>query len=495
MKTLLAYLLVALLSFTGMSLAHSGAEHIRDMACVLNGYGDCPKFKNLSQTITCAMDWTAHNMASASTKPAVEGLPSMFEKRFGMAVPGNHRLLGHGWSLNAEVPKKTLDFLEQKFIENGKPYRRQDVIKLYREWAKSVIDETAKVTNLPRRKASALASLLQNIHLLGDVEPGNTLIEYILSPEEIQKNLDKDLAELLGKDNPTYKRTSRQLKAAVRNAKAGARTLTQEASQKLAQDMLQNVLRESGIGPAMEKRLGKTLGFEFTGHALHEAEEATARSLANQAVKAGEEAVVRKGEEKLVRGAFGKGTAYGRKVAEASMKAASAGGKTVAVSSVVTVAGVVIKDGVWIPALQTAAWEGGAVFVIDAGIACYQYCSGSINTPEFNRKIQDAAIKGVSVGGASAVAVVLGATPGGWVVLGVGFGAYVVTDMALTYIHKLHDSKYLTIDDLADFGITSNTILDIKEDSILADPTPNTILADPEPNTILADPTPNTILW
>ena len=505
MKKLLIYLLVALMCLSGMSMAHTGPEHVKDMTCVLNGFGESPKFQELCDMITKAVDWTkadAERSAKAAVeagrpvkKSVVKGLPHMFEEKFGMSAPGNHRVLGHGWSLNADIPESTLDYIENTFKEKGLPWTRQDVKDLHKLWANNIIEEIKVKTKLPHQKASSFASLLQNIHLLGDVEPGNTLVDYVLGPEDIQKNIDKDLAELLGKDNPTYKEISKQLKAAVKNAKAGSKVLAKEVSQKLAQDML-NILYQADIGPALRQTLGKTLGFEFTEQALQKAGSATARRLAQQAVKAGEEAVVRKSEQKLTQAAFGKGTAYGRKVAEVSLKAAEAGGKSVAASSVVTAVGVIGKDGsIWIPALQNAAWEGGAVLAIDAGVACYQYCTGSINQPEFRRKLQDAAIKGVSVGGCSAVAVVLGATPGGWVVLGVGFGAYVVTDIALTNIHKVHDSKYLTIDDLADFGITSNTILDIKEDSILSDPEPNTILADPEPNTILADPTPNTILW
>lgn len=462
----LALLLLALLIFCpNMCRAHSGEQHVKDMLSVLNGFGDCSEFQTLCEAITKGMDETAANAAKSGEKALLEGLPCMFEKRFGMGVPLNHRLLGHGWTLNASIPRDTLNLIDSKFIENGLPWRKADVLALWKEWAGNCIALTEKMSKLPHSKARALASLLMDVHLLGDLEPGNALIQYVLSPEEIAKNIEKDLADLLGRNSPCYKRVSQEMDKVIRRALK--RGLTNNAKQELAQQLL-NILHESNIGSALYEKLGKTLAFDFTEQALRSAGEATAKRLAKQAVRAGEEAVVHKSEQKLTQAAFGKGTAYGRKVAEASLKAAEAGGKTMAASEVVTVAGVVATDGsIWIPAFKTAAWEGGAVFVIDTGIAYYQYCDGAIGKAELKRKLADAAIKGITVGGVSCVAVVLGATPGGWIVLGVGFGAYVITDMALTYYHRQNASKYLTLDDLAAFGITSDTILDIETDTCL----------------------------
>ena len=55
---------------------------------------------------------------------------------------------------------------------------------------------------------------------------------------------------------------------------------------------------------------------------------------------------------------------------------------------------------------------------------------------------------------------ILGATPAGWVVLAVGFGAYYVTDAALTAWHESSDRQRLNAEDLKSFGIESTSILD-----------------------------------
>jgi hypothetical protein len=86
-RTLLFFLLS-----TGLALAHSSAKlHFDDEATVFNGYGDCDNFKALVAAVSGGVD---------------NELPKMFREQIG-PVPGNHRILGHGWTLNASIPQKT----------------------------------------------------------------------------------------------------------------------------------------------------------------------------------------------------------------------------------------------------------------------------------------------------------------------------------------------------------------------------------------------------
>jgi len=99
---------------------------------------------------------------------------------------------------------------------------------------------------------------------------------------------------------------------------------------------------------------------------------------------------------------------------------------------------------------------------VDAGDAGYQYLRGNIYRPAFEQKIMDAAVKGVAVGSTIAVAVFLGATPQGWVVLGLGIGAYCITDAALSQWHEFQNRHFLNGSDLAQYGIEIDSVLDIK---------------------------------
>ncbi len=135
-------------------------------------------------------------------------------------------------------------------------------------------------------------------------------------------------------------------------------------------------------------------------------------------------------------------------------------GKVMAGSNIQIRPGILAADGKLLVGLESGAAAGILVFSIDAGTAVCQLMQNDILKPEFERKVMDAAVNGTTVGGAVAVAVILGATPAGWVVLAVGFGAYYVTDAALTAWHESSDRQRLNAEDLKSFGIESTSILD-----------------------------------
>ena len=58
-------------------------------------------------------------------------LPTMFREKIG-GIPGNHRILGHGWGLNDAIPKQTLDYLRKAY-----PGREQEIINIWRGGAKA----------------------------------------------------------------------------------------------------------------------------------------------------------------------------------------------------------------------------------------------------------------------------------------------------------------------------------------------------------------------
>ena len=125
-------------------------------------------------------------------------------------------------------------------------------------------------------------------------------------------------------------------------------------------------------------------------------------------------------------------------------------------------------DGRLIIPLKTAAKAAGnATFVVvafEAGIATYRYVTGSIGKGDFEDKLAEAAIKGATVGACTAVAVVLGSNPFGLVVLGVGFAAYEITDIAIEVTKK----TYLSTEDLEAFGAELDSVLSMSNDSVFA---------------------------
>jgi hypothetical protein len=131
--------------------------------------------------------------------------------------------------------------------------------------------------------------------------------------------------------------------------------------------------------------------------------------------------------------------------------------------------GLLLPNGRLLVAMKAGAADGVLVFALDAGVAGYQYLNGDILRPEFERKVGDAAVKGVAVGSATAVAVFLvgGTGPAGWAVLGIGIGAYMVTDAALTKWHQEQDRRFVSADDLRKLGVEVDSILNVNADSLL----------------------------
>lgn len=124
-------------------------------------------------------------------------------------------------------------------------------------------------------------------------------------------------------------------------------------------------------------------------------------------------------------------------------------------------AGALLADGRLFVAYRAGAESGILIFAIEAGTATYEYFRGDCLKPEYERKLTDAAVKGLTVGTVTAVAVSLAVAPGGFVLVGIATGAYVLTDCALRQWHEAQARRFLNRSDLAHFGIELQSPLEI----------------------------------
>lgn len=124
-------------------------------------------------------------------------------------------------------------------------------------------------------------------------------------------------------------------------------------------------------------------------------------------------------------------------------------------------AGALLPDGRLLVAFRAGAESGILIFAIEAGTATYEYFKGDSLKPEYERKLTDAAVKGLTVGTVTAVAVSLAVAPGGFVLVGIATGAYVLTDSALRQWHEAQARRFLNRSDLAHFGIELQSPLEI----------------------------------
>jgi hypothetical protein len=96
----------------------------------------------------------------------------------------------------------------------------------------------AQTTGLQRKQSGELAALTHDIRLLRDRTPDNTLVDYVLTTDEIRRNMVKSAGTLWGKRSDEAERIGNVLKAArARGAEESAR----------AEEMLR-ALKEQNIG-------------------------------------------------------------------------------------------------------------------------------------------------------------------------------------------------------------------------------------------------------
>lgn len=128
-------------------------------------------------------------------------------------------------------------------------------------------------------------------------------------------------------------------------------------------------------------------------------------------------------------------------------------GAVVATSSTVIkpVLSAILPDG----RLLCATNAGMFVVSIEMGLASVELWKGNIDLAEFERKATESIIKGVAVEGASYMALYLGATPGGLVVLAIGTGAYLITDLGIKEYQRRQWVHQTSIQELAKFRIVN----------------------------------------
>lgn len=418
-------LLVLLLLLILPCMAKLRPEHVSDMKYVFNGYGDA-SFKELSEAVSAGMD---------------ETLPAMYREKLG-PLPGNHRILGHPWALNDSIPSNVMEELTKNY-----PGKEDVVLNVWEEFATNLNAKAQRISGLPETQAKALAAMLYDVHLLGDYEPGNVRVDIVLQPELTVQNFIKESKALFKNQPQLAVEIEQRLEMVLKNSK-------KVDGQVLAQRLLDEMM-SLDIGGKLNKTWGKTLKTKYYPTLAELAAQNKAnRSMTRIAAKG-------RGSLKTQKTPLSKAQ-LGKRIGKGVLRPAA-----------------LLSDGRILVPLRDGSQNALLILALDMIEPTYQYVRGDIRWGDFERRLAEASVKAGAVGAATGIAIIIGFTPGGVVVLGVALAAYEVTDIVI----KATRHEYFSPRDLEALGGELNSILQPPADSIL-ELHPNSVL-QPELNTVL----------
>lgn len=415
-KTLLCLLAL----FPILCFAHGSAEiHCDDFTGIFNGYGD-DTFQELAKRINSGIDAYSFELEIKDSSGKVietihkKGLPGLFKEHLG-SVPGNHRILGHGWALNDDIPKQTLDYLSKFY-----PGREKEIIDVWRTFANEINSEAVRLTGLPPKQAKAYASLLYNIHLLGDLEPDNTLIDLVLPRERIARNIEREV-EILFKNDPNYVAfVKKRIASAMRRG---------GSDQKAAAEALMTELYSLRMGTKQNAVWGKSFKPQYSIERAVAANTRRAERVARPVAKI-------PGMKRIPKSAADFAKMQGVKFRRGILQEHHINGKTVRTLSIP------------VSPLDAGASAGVITLIFTEGVTIYKFTRGSITEDEFIKESAKNCGGAILVGTTTYVLVALGATPTGWVVIGVGIAAELVYDVAFECVYKEFARPTISMQDI-----------------------------------------------
>ena len=218
----------------------SATTHLEVTEAILGGYGG-DDFREFFEVTSGAVDSMAEDFEAH--------FPEM-RKKFN---PWTHRLMGHSWSLDEEVPERVLVRLEKEYGVS-----RPKVIHYCREYQEMIIRKAIEMTGLARDQATAFAALVIDLHQLQDLEPGNKAVTYVGRIEKVAANISRHIGALLA-DRPEFAEMLQKNLSTVLNA--GRKDCLSE--KETAKRMI-DVLMGCHLGTAINRCHKKTMKLTYS---------------------------------------------------------------------------------------------------------------------------------------------------------------------------------------------------------------------------------------
>lgn len=477
-----------IISFCFMStdvFAKGGAAHIQDalrIALNSNAKNDSPLWDMVSY-ISQGMDY-GKKKGGDGIADAGSGFLKTIRAEFDaegystLKGLGQHHYYSH-WDFNGAIPKEMLEKIRGLSIQGKLPSDAEArFILRWRQFVFSRTQAVKQVFNLygdgSDRVARSFASIVDDIHNLGDWAFDKD-VAGLRPVDEVVNNYLKSCNKILGKHNNLIMAIKQEIKnlnrlPAKEYAQAVIKILESHGSE--MRERLYRVFTRYGFKDKISTIdyaaiVKDTAALDMTKTVAMAADEEVddlARLMsigrifkANPIVRT-YELNVAKASEKIadrLNVTLEKTFTQDQRLAKFLVEK----GCTEIKSTIGIIQTITLKDGTAVKVLHvpvenvmkginTGISSGVMTFVFSEGITCYCYFKGDINKDKFVLETAKNCSSALLTGTATFVAVTLGATPGGPVVLGIGIGTYMLCDITFTRIERAIEYRRFHIEDM-----------------------------------------------
>lgn len=241
----------------------SATTHLEVTEAILGGYGG-DDFREFFEVTSGAIDSMAEDFEAH--------FPEM-TKKFN---PRTHRLMGHSWSLDEDVPEWVLNRLEKEYGVS-----RPKVIRYCRECQEKIIGAATEMTGLAHDQATAFAALVIDLHQLQDLEPGNKAVMYVGRIEKVAANISRHIDALLA-DRPEFAEMLQKKLSTVLNA-GRKDCLSEKETAKMVIDALMGCHLGAAINSCHKKTIKLTYSIDRVIHANAKAAKARTKMAIEEA--------------------------------------------------------------------------------------------------------------------------------------------------------------------------------------------------------------------
>ena len=453
----------------GVSLAKSGADHIKDALAITMDSSKDANLHDLMSYISQGMDY-GKTKGGDGIADAGSGFLKTIRAEFkaegfeSLSGLGKHHYYSH-WDFNGAIPKEMLEKIRGLVAEGKLPPDAEERFIL--RWRQFVFSRTQAVKQVfgltaegSDKVARSFASLVDDIHNLGDWAFDKD-VEGLRSVDDITRNYLKSCNKILGKHNNLSQAIKAKIKALPKlGEKEKAQEIIKilESHNKEMSERLYRVFARYGYK-------GELGAIDYAAIIKETAALKTAKAIVKEAAEESAASVAKKTSTiNAFRRIFSTSakckTVVTKTSQDVTAKTVENTAKKAGFKSTKMVRGllqrVVTKEGgerfvLSIPVTGAAAVEGVTAgvltFVISEGITAVGLAKGEMTEDAFWVETWKNAGAAVVEGVAVAVVCCLGFGPAGVVAIAVGVGAYIIYEVVFNVLYDINKFKGITLND------------------------------------------------